>query len=65
MHPSKMRPKASHGSQTSKADRGTRIKESFGADSSDVTSKNQRGGDCGGGPTNLSHSLSGTKAKQK
>jgi hypothetical protein len=47
-----------------KVGNGTTIREAFGQDHSDVHVKNTRGKDMGGSVTDLSHSLTGTSAKQ-
>ena len=55
-----------HGSTTSKA-KGMSVRTDYGRDNSDVTgsSAQERTGSPGGGKDNLSHSLSGSSAKQR
>jgi len=56
--------KKNHGMTSEKVPSGT-VKQAYGKDSSDVTMGGERGGSMGGGESNLSHSLSGAKAKQR
>ncbi len=61
------RSKKNHGCTTESLGGGTKWKESYGKDNSDVVGKraDERGKSMGGSVTNLSHSLSGTAANQK
>jgi hypothetical protein len=43
-------------------ERGQTIKRAFGMDTSDMELEGERGGDCGGSTTNVSHSLKGISA---
>ncbi|MCP5014628.1 MAG: hypothetical protein GY938_05015 [Ketobacter sp.] len=58
--------KSNSGVSTTSGKRGMKVKNSFGRDNSDVSgsASQERGGKAGGGKSNLSHSLSGTKANQ-
>lgn len=56
-----------HGKTQVSSLRGQKIRTDYGKDSSDVhgSAKHERMGSCGGGSTDLGHSLSGSSAKQR